>query len=226
MSVKRSSRIYDFNHTYQFIQMRGPNLKGFAEMAVGKAGTHETNGRSVHLLSTNPKHSPQLKHPVTDTTSTGAPYNPLTSSRTSSKSKTPDLVASNGKGGVDDGNDILAGIPQVDTEQISTGTKTNSLLRTGSHDQTTRGRDSSSSSTNLEDSLPGSVTDSQEAKGRGSPGLVRASGVTSTWREGSEGGSGGTHGATASRDLPNGGVARKKGTLKGRLKFPRLSSKK
>ena len=68
MSVKRSSKVYDSNRTYRFIQMRGPGLKGFAEMAVsrhdGTAPSHTTPGE---LLS---RHSLQLKD--TDRNSTAS----------------------------------------------------------------------------------------------------------------------------------------------------------
>ncbi len=36
LSIKRPSRVYDLNYSYRFIQMKGPKLKGFAEMAVAK----------------------------------------------------------------------------------------------------------------------------------------------------------------------------------------------
>ena len=204
-------------------------MKGFAEMAVSKAKHEAAADRPmtpIQLLSKNQKYSPLLKHASSGASSTGAAYNPLSVSVSSSKSENSNPVASNGKDKADDDSGIS------DTEQIAISVKSNSLLRNGSHDSSTRGRGDSSTS-HLEGSLPGSVSDEQEVKGRGSPGLVRASGGASAWREGSEEGSGGgSHGATAasatttSRDLPNGEVSQKKGLLKGRLKLPRLSSRK
>ena len=227
MSAKRSSRIYDFNHTYQFIQMRGPNLKGFAEMAVTKAKDHEAVDHPmtpIQLLSKNPKYSPQLKHTGSGGSSTGAVYNPPSAS--SSNGENANSVPSNGVDQTDGNGDIFTGIPQIDSEQLATSVKSNSLLGNGSRSSSTNGR--GSPTTRPRGSLPRSLSDDQEVNGRGPPGLVRASGGVTAWREGSEKVSRGGDSETAavSQDSPDGEVSQKKGTLKGRLKLHRLSSRK
>lgn len=42
LTIKRHSRVYDLSSLYRFVQMRGPNLKGFAEMAVAKREVFST----------------------------------------------------------------------------------------------------------------------------------------------------------------------------------------
>ena len=63
---KHSSRMYEYSHAYKFIRMRGPDLKGFAEMAVWKGAVVQPRLNSLEqILSTSSKKSPALP-PGTD----------------------------------------------------------------------------------------------------------------------------------------------------------------
>ena len=69
LSLKpRNSRIYSFSQSYRFIQMRGPKLKGFAEMAVLKhhltKSLHQGTFTYTNDATSDPtvqKYSPELR---------------------------------------------------------------------------------------------------------------------------------------------------------------------
>ena len=82
LSVKRHSKVYDLNHVYRFIRMRGPGLKGFAEMAVsnrdefGTPHVHSTPAEPWSKRSSSPRivrmrkkesQDPLVSHETVDT---------------------------------------------------------------------------------------------------------------------------------------------------------------